>query len=275
MKPHVLVALLLLAGCKSTPTNGGNNGAEVAVTVDRVLPKAESLDASAIEVTLKVANPTSSPVKIESVEYEIDTKDVGGVLKGSAGSGTTLESQQTAEVTFQKSVPLPTGDKQAYQDVIARGTIPADLKGSVVLGDGRKLAFERHGEVATPSLPKFVIHDAQAARYEKEGLDVTIILRLVNENVFPVTVQGVKYTVFVEDKKIKTEQAAIGTKLLQGASEEFEVSATLDDKSFDKKKVKQVLANGKLTYKVVGKLDIPELEIPFEYNGEIELGKPE
>jgi LEA14-like dessication related protein len=268
------LAAVAFVACKTTSTGGKDSG-DVSVTVERVLPKAESLDASAIEVTLKLYNPTSSPVKIERIEYEIDTKDVSGVLKGAAPSAATIESSQAAELSFTKSVPLPTQDKQAYQEVIARGTIPADLRGAVLLGDGRKLKFERHGEVATPTLPKFVVYDAQAARYQKEGLDVTIFLRLINENVFPVTVEGVKYTVYVEDKKIKSEQAAIGTKLLQGAAEEFEVTAILDDKTFEKGKVKQVLSHGKLAYRVVGKLDIPELEIPFEYNGEIELGTPE
>jgi hypothetical protein len=36
--------------------------------------------------------------------------------------------------------------------------------------------------------------------------------------------------------------------------------------------VKQILAAGKVSYKVVGKLDIGRLTLPFEYPGEIELG---
>jgi LEA14-like dessication related protein len=243
---------------------------DVAVGVERVLPKAESLDASAIEVTLKIVNPGSGPIKIDRIDYELDTKEVSGVLKGSAPSSATIESQQTAEVSFTQSIPFP-DDKEAYKAVIDRGTIPIEMTGSVVLGDGTKLKFEKRGAVATPTLPQFIVFDAQAARYEEHGLDVTLFLRLINENVFPVSIEGVRYTVYVEDKKIKSEQAAVGVRLLQGGAEEYEVSTILDEKTFEKGKVKALLAEGKVTYKVSGKISLPRLDIPFEHTGEIEL----
>jgi LEA14-like dessication related protein len=203
-----LASAILPLGCKSTPTAGPDQG-DVRVSVERVLPKAESLDASAVEVVLKVFNPTEKAVKIASVEYEIDTKEVSGVLKGESPSVSTIETSQTAEVTFAKSVPFPT-EKEAYQQVIERGSFAADLKGSVVLADGRKLPFERKGEVATPTLPKFIVYDAQAARYEKEGLDVTIFLRLINENVFPVQIEGVRYTVYIETRRSNRSRPRLG-----------------------------------------------------------------
>lgn len=265
------LGLLALGACSSTQKSKVDE-VDVQVTVERLLPRAESLDASAIEVTLKVNNPTGKPIKIDSIQYEIDTKEVSGVLTGTSQSGATIESVQTALVTFSKSVPFPK-DKEAYQEVISRGTITADLNGDVLLGDGRKLHFARKGQVATPTLPKFVVFDAQAARYEKEGLDVTLFLRLINENVFPITIERVRYTVFVDNKKIKSEQAAIGVRLLQGAAEEYEVSTILDDKTLEKGAVKRILASGKLGYKVTGAVDITRLQIPFEYENEIELGR--
>jgi LEA14-like dessication related protein len=273
MVQYGLLLLMVLGACKSTPTNAGDSG-DVQVSVERVLPKPESLDASAVEVVLKIFNPTAKPVQIKSVDYEIDTRDVSGLLKGESTSSETIEAAQTAELTFSKSVPFPQ-DKEAYQAVIEKGSFPADLKGKVRFADGKSLSFERKGEVATPTLPKFIVYDAQAARYEKEGLDVTIFLRLINENVFPVQIEGVRYTVYIEDKKIKSEQAAIGTRLLQGAAEEFEVTQILDDKVLEKGRVKKILAAGKVTYKVTGKLDIGRLTLPFEYPGEIELGSSE
>lgn len=268
MRKSTLLAIVL-AGC-AAPQKPAEDKGEVSVEVERVLPKAESLDASAIEVTLKVVNPTDSPIKIERVDYEVDTKDVAGVLKGSAPSSATIESQQAAEVTFAQSIKFPE-EKEAYQAVIDRGTIPLDMKGAVVLADGGKLTFTRKGEVATPSLPHFVVFDAQAARYEQEGLDITLFLRMINENVFPVTVETVKYTVYVEDKKIKSEQA-ISVRLLQGGAEEYEVTTILDSKMFPEKgKVKQILASGKVSYKVSGKIALTRLDIPFEHVGEIAL----
>ena len=70
----------------------------------------------------------------------------------------------------------------------------------------------------------------ELAHREQDGLDVTLFLRLINENVFPVTIEVVKYTVFVDDKKIKSEQAALGERLLQNGATEYEVSTVLDEK---------------------------------------------
>jgi LEA14-like dessication related protein len=261
--------LLLIAGCAGAQKPAENKG-EVAVEVERVLPKAESLDASAVEVTLKIVNPTDAPIKIDRIDFQVDTKDVAGVLKGSAPSSATIESQQAAELTFAQSIKFPE-DKDAYQAVLGRGTIPVDMTGSVVLADGTKLKFESHRSVATPSLPQFVVFDAQAARYEQEGLDVTLFLRMINENVFPVTIETVKYTVYIEDKKIKSEQA-IAVKLLQGGAEEYEVTTILDSKMFPEKgKVKSILASGKVGYKVTGKIALTRLDIPFEITNEIAL----
>jgi LEA14-like dessication related protein len=263
-----LSVVLLLAGC-AAPQKPVEAKGEVEVQVERVLPKAESLNASGLEVTLRVVNPTDAAIKIDRIDFEVDTKDVAGVLKGSVPSSATIETSQAAEVSFSQSINFPE-DKDAYQAVISRGTIPIDMKGAVVLADGTKLKFERKSEVATPTLPTFVVFDAQAARYEEEGLDVTLFLRMINENVFPVLVETVKYTVYVEEKKIKSEQA-LSVKLLQGGAEEYEVTTILDGKSFEKGKVKQILASGKIGYKVSGKMALTRLDIPFEHTGEIEL----
>ena len=42
---------------------------------------AERLDAAA-EVTLRLENPGTAPVKIASIDYSVDTESVAGVLKG-------------------------------------------------------------------------------------------------------------------------------------------------------------------------------------------------
>lgn len=270
---HLAPALVaaFTTACASQQAAPAREAGEVVVEVERVLPKAESLDASAVEVTLKITNNTGSAVKVERVEYSIDTKEVSGVQKGQSASSSTLEASQAELVTFLQSIPFPT-EKEAYEQVLEHGVIPANLEGVVVLSDGRKLPFSQMGQVATPTLPKFIVFDAQAARYEKEGLDVTLFLRLVNENVFPVTIEVVKYTVYVEDKKVKSEQASLGERLIQGGANEYEVSVVLDGKNFDKAKVKTILAAGKLGYKVAGKVVLSRLEIPFEHTGEVTLG---
>lgn len=244
------------------------------VSVERVMPMAESLDASAVEITLKLFNPTSKPVQVTGVSYSIDTDDVSGKLEGTADSGATVDPQQEAELKFRHSIPFPK-DVDTYRAVIERSTIPVSLRGTVALGGGGSVGFERVSEVATPSLPKFVVHEAQAARYGKDGVDVTLFLRLINENVFAVMIEGVNYTVFVNDKEVKSEQAAIGIRLMAAAAEEYEVGSVLDEASYDKEALKVILSARSVTYRVTGKVELPRLTIPFEYVGEIELASGE
>jgi LEA14-like dessication related protein len=271
--PFVFAASLVLA-CSSTPKNTAS-GPTLGVEVDRVLPLAESLEASAVEVTLALDNPTSKAVEVESVEYEMDTKDVAGVLKGTAKSGAHVEASQRSELKFKQSIPFP-ADKEAYEAILKEGTIPFDLKGTVRFSNGENVAFSRVGEVATPTLPHFDVNDAQAARYGAEGVDVTFYLRLINDNVFPVMVQNVSYTVFVNDKQIRSESAGAGVRLLAGSAEEYEVSKTIGgNKDFSPEELKQVLAKGELTYRVEGKVELARLTIPFEHSGTIQLATGE
>lgn len=267
-----LIALGLavaLAACKSGPPAVRDEG-DVRVEVERVLPKAQNLAASAVEVTLRVENGAPHPVRIDRVDYAIETGDVAGTRRGTSASAAALEAGQAAEVTFTEAVPLPE-DRHAYEALLERGTFAARVEGRLVLGDGRAIPFAHQGEVATPLLPKFVVHDAQAARLA-DRVEVTIFLRLINENAFPVTVRGVKYGVTIEGQRLKADQAAIGTKLPQGAAEEFEVGAVLDSGTFDKAKLKAIFAAGKIGYQVTGTLEVAELEIPFAYDGEVTLG---
>lgn len=262
-----ILGALLFAGCASQ--KAAEPTKDVAVRVNQLFPKNKSLDASAIAVKLELFNPRGKGVTIDKIDYEIDTGEVSGVVKGSSGGGATLESQQTAEVEFEQPIPFPE-DRQEYQQVIAKGVIPVSVRGTVHFADGSSSEFERQGSVATPILPKFVVFDAQAARYGDGGLTVTFYLRLLNENVFSVTIDQLEYTVSINGKELKSESGAIGSRLPSGAGQEFEVSVILDESSFPE--VEKVLSEGRFEYTVKATVQVAGLELPFEYTNPIELG---
>lgn len=268
--PSTLLALGVLA-CSSGPKTAPKSK-DIAVRVGRIFPKSKNLKASAVSVQLEMYNPRLSSIGVEKIEYEIDTGDVSGVIKGTSQAGAELESDQKAELEFEATIPFPK-EPTAYQEVLKAGAIDLDLKGVVHFADGSTAPFARKGGVATPSLPKFVVHDAQAARYGKTGVDVTVFLRLINENVFSVLIESVEYTVSINDKKMGTEQGAVGERLVQGAAQEFEFNAVLDESSFEG--IKQILADRELSYSVQATVNVGELELPFEYTGTIKLGSGE
>ena len=71
---------------------------------------------------------------------------------------------------------------------------------------------------------------------------------------------------------MKKEQAAVGIKLLGSAAEEYEVTTVLDEKSFGKAEVKELLKNKLVSYRVYGELELSFIKVPFEHVGEIVLG---
>ena len=271
----IALAALTTFSCASSTKNEAK-APPVQVEVDRVMPLAESLDAAAVEVTLLIENPGASAVQVESVDYAFDTKDISGVLKGNVASGAKIEPSQRAELKFKQRIPFPE-DKETYQTILEGQTIAFDLSGAVKLSNGDTLSFSRAGEVATPALPRFEVNDVQAARYGTDGVDVTLFLRLINDNIFPVLVQNVSYTVYINDKKIRSETAAVGLRLLGGSAEEYEVSRTIAGKSGELSgdELKEILALGQLSYKVEGKIELSRLTLPFEHVGEIKLATGE
>jgi len=274
MRIALVSSLVLTAACASAPKAGPVH--DPVAEVERMFPSAESLDSSAVEVTIIVTNPTDTALTVSGIEYTMDTKDVAAVLKGTAESSASVAAGQKVELRFKQSIPFPT-EVEKYKEILQRQTIPVELAGKVKLSNGKALDFERNGEVATPSLPKFVVNDAQAARYADEGVDVTIFFRLVNDNPFGVLVQSCEYTVFVNDVEARSETAAVGTRLLPSAGEEYEFSRQIGgkDEKFGTAMSKKILAEGKMTYRVEGKIDLAKVSIPFSHEGVIEIATGE
>lgn len=239
------------------------------VKVERLFPQPDSLDASKLLVKLSIGNPRASSVHVENISYTIDTGDVAGVIAGAVEVDSSVESEQLAEIEFEVEIPFPKDDPAAYLGVIAQGTVPLEVKGNATFSGLGDIAFERKGAVATPSMPKFIVHDAQAARYGKEGVDMTFFLRLVNENAFTVTVGEVNYSVEIYGKVLKEQSAGIGSTLVAGAAQEFEVSVVLEEKTFPG--ITKQLKSGKLEYRVFGKVSVDDIEEDFEHPGEIEI----
>lgn len=242
----------------------------ILVQVDRLIPKSESLDTVKATIRLAVENPRDDRIKILKIDYALDTGAVAGLLRGSIASGGILEGRQRAELEFDVRVPLPE-DSELFAKLIEAGSIPAEMSGAVHFSDGTSTAFRRSGELVTPSLPSFVVHDAQAALYDEGRLEVALYLRLINDNGFSVTVQGVDYKVFLEDVEAKTEQA-LGLTLVGGSAQEFEVSTTLRAGQFAP--LSAVLKRGSIHYRVVGVVNLAQLDLPFDHQGDISIPRP-
>lgn len=273
----ILPRFSLAAGCLALGAACASSGpaeppAPIQARVSRVFPRTTGLDTSVFEVNLEVYNPRASAVEVRGIQYSLDTGDVAGVVEGSVDVAATLAAEQQAKLGFKVEIPLPQ-EPSTLKELIAQDVVPANLSGEIAFGDGSRSAFSKKSGLALPSLPKFIVHDAQAAQYERKRVDVTFFLRLVNENAFALTVQSVTYTVWVDGKEMQTEQGGVGTRLMAGAAEEYEVALVFDQNSY--KELDKLVASGVLDYQVVGEVTTPALTIPFDHRGKIDLGASE
>lgn len=266
----LLVPLIVLGAAALAPGCASSEPAApplpIQARVSGIFPKTSALTTSVLEVKVEILNPRATPVGVESVRYALETGEVAGTREGSVPADATLQSEQQAELGFEIEIPIP-GDR--LEELAARDMVPADLSGEVVFADGTTAAFERKAGLAIPRLPSFVVFDAQAAQYERRGVDVTFFLRLLNENPFTLPIQAVEYELEVAGKTMRTEQAGVGTRLTPGAAEEYEVPVRLDDSTVDD--LQALEASGEIAYRVKGQVLTRAATVPFDHEGTIEL----
>ncbi|NJK89020.1 MAG: hypothetical protein HC923_06175 [Myxococcales bacterium] len=147
--------------------------------------------------------------------------------------------------------------------------VPTLVKGTANFADGSAVSFERNGALKMPNLPKLVINDVQAGRYEDKGIDALFYLRLINENPFGVVVDSATYEVLLDDRSVREGTAGIGIRLPQGSAQEFEVSASVDENTFGKDYVRY-LDMSSISYRVRGQVVVEGETLPFEYSGTLE-----
>ncbi len=258
--------LLLALACKSGPP-GPPTPIEARVT--RIFPRTTSMQASTLDVKVSVENPRATPVGLASVRYALETGDVAGTIEGSLDLEGQLLAEQRAEVGFVVDIPLPT-DTERLTALIGAEMVPADLSGEIRFDDGSAARFERKASLATPRLPRFEVLDAQAAQYDRERLDLTMFLRLTNENAFTVVVRAVDYTLEVAGQQMRAEQVGVGARITAGSAEEYEISLRLEAGS--SKQLPEVLASGIVPYRIFGEVKLPQISVPFEHTSQVDLG---
>ena len=264
MRVASLVLAGMLASCASTEPLAEVN--EPTASVSGLFPRLEALDRSVLSVKVDIQNPKDTSLRIREILYALDTGEVAGVLKGRVDADTMLAADQQAELGFDVDIQLPR-DHERLRSLRTLEAVLVDLRGEVRFAKGASAPFAKRAEIAIPSLPEFVVFDAQAAVYGTEEVDVTLFLRLVNNNPFRLSLREIDYVVTLNGEELRSAHAGVGSQLAVGGAEEFEVNIRLNRSSFEG--FEEVLAEGVVEYRVAGEVATRELAIPFENIGEI------
>lgn len=262
------VSLLLLLACASGPKEPL---APIEVEVERIIPATQGLRRASVRAKITITNPREVPVTISKVEYLVRTEDLEPAMEGRSTltPNSELPPRSAAQVELSQDLALPEA-ADALLGALRKEEILVEMQGTISFSDGTSTSFSRKGSIAPPNLPRFVVHEAQTSIYEGEGIDVTFYLRLINENPFSVVVENASYEVILEGKKVSEGTAGIGIRLTQGAVQEYEVSVTVDEKTFGKG-WKAMLDKPSLAYAMKGELAMETFTVPVSTDGSVDL----
>lgn len=263
-----LAGALLAGACAGGRPSGPLPAPEVQV--ERLVPSVDSMEQVSVTTKMTVRNPRETPVTIRAVQYSVKALEgpewsVSNALQ----AGQELGSGQTVSVSLEQPIDLP-AEREPYLAMLAMETIPVRMEGVLSLEDGTETPFEKRGSIAPPNMPRFVVYEAQAAVYAEEGVDVTFYLRLINENPFGVVVESAEYAIQIDGKEVAEGTAGIGVRLPAAGVQAYEVNVSIDESTWGDGWEQKMDASS-LAYEMNGRLTMPNVQIPVEESGTIEL----
>ncbi len=261
-------AVVALGACAGK--GGSGPVAPMVVDAERIIPSIEALDRVKAKCKLTIRNVRATPVTVTGFSYSFTAEDpmVESVSKKIEAKH-VIEAGTTVSIELEEEMRLPI-KSDGYLDLLAKRSVPVKLAGSVTFDDETSTDFVRAGSVAMPKLPKLVVFQTQAGRYEGEGVNVIFYLRLVNENPFGTVVETATYAIELEGKTVTDGTAGIGIRLVQGGAQEYEVNADIDESTFGSD-YKKYLKASIIDYVVSGELTIEGITTPYSHGGTIEF----
>ena len=172
----------------------------------------------------ELQNQSTLPVEVRAVSWKLEI-DGEPSLSGSgrpgvaAAPGASAESVLAVTASLGASDPgLPTAEVLSYQLV---ATFDVDV------GAGPQTSQQEwSGELFAPRTPTVAL-EAQAARYDGEGIELSLSIAVQNPNPFPLPVEALDYAVLIEDVEVSRGQLAQGDTVQAGSELHYELSRYL------------------------------------------------
>lgn len=208
----------------------------------------------------------------EDDEDDADTTGIvtGDWVKGTAPSGTAT-AFQTTEVPIRVTLPLPT-DPDALERLMSWGRMSLDVKGQLTIA-GKPNTFGGEREVATPTLPKPILEEAQVASVDEGEKGVAYFrVGIDNPNVFDIKVDEFAWGVTVGGKEMRKLGKSRWENVPASSIASFEDSVNLTTESYGPE-VKKLLRETSVPYVVEGKMTVKGIEREFRFEGDMEFAR--
>jgi LEA14-like dessication related protein len=237
---------------------------EVSVTDMQV--KAISLSDMKVDFTLGVKNPNPLGISLSGMRYKLDIDDKS-LLSGDSRQKMKVKANSSSSVTLPLSIN--------YKDLsggigalLKKDKVAYALSGDLDFGLFR-IPYKKQGVLDLPSMPKVSVASMKVDRMKLSGMDVTVVLQVVNNNSFPVKLDGIHYGLKVADTTLLSGGASQPLSLEPNASGRLPVGISLSYGNLGN------VANSILKGKSVpiafdGEMAIPGAgSVPVSWHGEV------
>lgn len=220
-------------------------------------------------VTLDGVLSATAPTHVEKASYELVVE--GKVVKsGDEALNLDIPAGGTAKFAVSdKARYVASADElKAYSE--KGGTLLVALRGDLHMKSGAKVPYARSREIRVPRLPKVKLNDPEGSRFSDEEVNMVFYIAVSNPNPFPLGIEGLFYKISVQGKQLHEGKQGGGEKVAASSTGVWEVQVPFNKQTWGDD-VKQQLKTNTLSYVVTGVLKGDQLDIPYEYSGDLKL----
>jgi len=266
-----VIASAAALACGGAAQEQGSSAEVDVLTYDPVVTS-QSLSDVALKFPWELDNPTAQKAGVGKITWTL-TIDGEAPVSGETVAGVDAAAGAKANGAIEVKAPLSTTEEAFAAHAKKPGlryTLAARL--NVASGTNQEdFEAEWHGEIFGPRKPKVKLK-AEAGRYGDRSFELNFLISLVNPNPFPVTVDGLEYTLFVNDVQISKDLLASNRQIDPSSELQFDVQRFIGKDDL------QDLANAMMGMKIIpyhlnGTLKVQGIDIAAPIKGEITFAR--
>jgi hypothetical protein len=280
LRTIALLVSLSLCACKTAP-EVREEAAPPTIPQQDFAIVTQSLTDCAVKFTGTV-EATTEAFTVDKAVYEFVVD--GNVLKsGEKQLGTQVDAGGKADFALEENFTYVKDEAELKALDTRGGSLLVALRGHLELSfkvpaEGDKPAstrkaqvdFARSKDVRTPRLPHLKLVEFEGGRFSESEVQVVFHLGAVNENPFPISIQGLDYVVTIAGKEVAKGTIGAGEKLSPASTGVFDVTTQVNEESHGKD-VKKLIKSLVLPYTLDGTLRAPLYAEKLAKTGEVKL----
>lgn len=261
--------VVALASCKTAPVENAPGSFTVEPT--GISTRSQTLSSFTVVLHATVTSTGRVPLSVTGADYVL--KMGGKVLrKGHAPLKVAVAPGAKGDVSFPVAVEYAMKLKEMQElaasptvDILVSGTVDGTLGSHTV-----KAPFSRAGVLRSPRLPRVRLGTPDAARQSLSEVACTFHLEVVNDNPFPVKLNGLDYVLSVQGSDVASGTVGERATIPPSSTHIWDVPTDLTEKNVPGM-TKAMKANNALDDHLKGVLHLGPIDLPVDLTSQIQF----